>query len=157
LAFGLGLVAQEDRPAVGLADQAEEAVGETVVAVLGDGDFDIAVAGEFFAHGREGVAVAVEGFVEAAGEEARLEAGGAENGLLSEGHPFEGEEFLRVDWLIDGDEVVFEIGDFLGVFQADDGEGGSSEAVLGGVLSGAGFAFGGLGTGGMGGVGSVRG
>src|SRR5580698_6749980 len=103
------------------------------------------------------MAIAVEGFVEAASEEARFEAGGADNGLLGEGHALQGEEFLRVDGLVDGDEVFLEVSDFLCVFKADYGEGGGGEAVLGGVLSGAGFALGGLGAGGFGGVGAIGG
>jgi hypothetical protein len=72
--------------------------------------------------------------------------------LLREGHAFQGEEFLGVDGLVDGDEVVFEAGDFLEVFEADNGEGRSGEAVLDGVLRGAGLALGSLGAGGPGGV-----
>ena len=107
--------------------------------------------------GAKGVAVGVEGFVEAGGEEAGLEAGGAEHGLLGEGHALDGEEFLGVDGLVDGDEVGFEMGDFLEVFEADDGEGGGGEAVFAGVLGGAGLAFGGAGAGGLGGVGAIGG
>jgi hypothetical protein len=157
LAFGLGLVAEEDGPAVGLAGEAEEAVGEAVVAVLGAGDFDVAISDEFRAHGREGEIVGVEGFVEGGCEEAGLEPGGAEDGLLGEGHTFEGEELLRVDGPIDGEEVELEAGDFLEVFEPDDGEAGSGETVLEGVLRGASLALGSLGAGGPGGVGSVGG
>ena len=128
--FGLGLVAEEEGPAVGLAGEAEETIGEAVVAVLGAGDFDVSISGEFLAHGCEGAIVGVESFVEGGGEEAGLEPGGAEDGLLGEGHAFEGEELLGVDGLVDGDEVELEAGDFLEVFESDDGEGGSGEAVL---------------------------
>ena len=116
LAFGLGLVTEEDGPAVGLADEAEEAFGEAVIAVLGAGDFDIAISCEFLAHRCEGAIVGVESFVEGGCEEAGLEPGGAKDGLLGEGHAFEGEELLGVDGLVDGDEVGLEACDFLEVF-----------------------------------------
>jgi len=47
------------------------------------------------------------------------------------------------------------MGDLLEVFEADDGEAGSGEAVLTGFLGGAGLALGGAGSGGFGGVGSI--
>jgi hypothetical protein len=158
LALGLSLVAEEERPGVGLGGEAEEAGGEEVVAVLGAGDFDIAIAGEGLVHGEEGLIVAdAEGFVEAGGEEAAFEAGGAEDGLLGEGHALQGEELLGVDGLVGGDEVGFEVSDFLKVFEADDAEGRRGEAVLDGVTGGAGLALGGFGAGGMGGVGAIGG
>jgi hypothetical protein len=157
LAFGLGLIAEEDGPAVGLAGEAEEAFGETVIAILGARDFDGAISGEFLAHGCEGAIVGVESLVEGRCEEAGFEPGGAEDGLLGEGHAFEGEEFLRVDRPVDGDEVGLEASDFLEVFEADDGEGGGGEAVLDRVLCGAGLALRSLGAGGLGGVSSVGG
>ncbi len=43
------------------------------------------------------------------------------------------------------------------VFEADDGEVGSGEAVLTGVLGGAGLAFGGAWAGGAGGIGAIGG
>jgi hypothetical protein len=69
----------------------------------------------------------------------------------------DGEEFLGVDGLVDGDEVFAEAGDLVEFFEADDGEGGGGESVFAGVLGGAGFAFWGTGPGGLGGVGSVGG
>ena len=42
----------------------------------------------------------------------------------------EGEQFLGIDGLVDGDEVGAEVGDFLNVFEADDGEAGGGEAML---------------------------
>jgi hypothetical protein len=47
------------------------------------------------------------------------------------------------------------VGDFLEVFEADDGEGGGGEAMLAAVLRGAGLAFRGAGAGGLGGVGAI--
>ncbi len=97
------------------------------------------------------------GLVEAGGEEAGLEARGAEEGLLGEGDALDGEEFLGVDGLVDGDEVVLEMGDLMEVFEADDGEGGGGEAVFAGILGGAGLASRGARAGGTGGVGAVGG
>ena len=77
--------------------------------------------------------------------------------MLGEGDAFEGEEFLGVDGLVEGDEVVLEVGDFLEVFEADDGEGGGGEAVFAGILGGAGLALRGAGAGGLGGVGAIGG
>ena len=59
------------------------------------------------------------------------------------------EEFLGVDRPVDGQEVGSEMGDFLVVFEADNGEGGGSEAVFAGILCG------GAGSGGFGGVGAI--
>jgi hypothetical protein len=67
------------------------------------------------------------------------------------------EGFLGVDGLVDGQEVSSETGDGVEVFEADDGELGSPEAVFAGVLGGAGLAFGGAGSGGSGGVGTIGG
>ena len=69
----------------------------------------------------------------------------------------EGELFLGVDGLIDGGEVVGEMGDFVEVLQADDGEGGGGEAVFAGVRGGAGLAFGCSGAGAFRGVGAIGG
>ena len=60
-AFGLGLIAQEQRPAVGLAGYGLKAFGQGEVAVLGAGDFDVSIAGEVGAHGDEGPARVIEG------------------------------------------------------------------------------------------------
>ena len=49
------------------------------------------------------------------------------------------------------------MGDFLEVFEADDGEVRGGEAVLAGVLGGAGFAFGGARAGGMGRISAIGG
>jgi hypothetical protein len=155
MALGLGLVTEEQGPTVGAADQTVKARGQGEIAVLGAGDFE--VAGEFVAHGGDGVAAAVEGFVERGGEEAGFEAGGAEDGLLGEGDALDGEEFLGVDGAVDGDEVVCESLDLVEFFESDDGKSGGGEAVLSGVLRGAGFALGGARSGGTPGVGAVGG
>jgi hypothetical protein len=49
------------------------------------------------------------------------------------------------------------MGDLLEVFEADDGEGGSGEAVFAGILGGTKLAFRGAGAGGFAGVGAVGG
>ena len=135
-----------------------EAGGNGHVAVLSAGYFDIAVAGELLAHrGEEVASGSVEGFVDAVSEEAGLEAGGPEECLLGDGDALDGEEFLGVFGLIDGDEVVFEAGDLVQLLEADDGEAGSGEAVLAGVLGGASLAFGGARSCGTGGIGAIGG
>jgi hypothetical protein len=134
-----------------------EAVAHQVVAVLGASDFDIAVAGDDRVQEADGFAVVVEGLVEGGSEETGFEAGAAEDGLLGQGGALEGEEFLGVDGLIEGDEVVAEMGDFLKILDADDGEGRAGEHVFAGVLGRAGLAFGGAGSGGPGGVGAIGG
>ena len=80
-----------------------EAVGHAEVAVLGAGDFDIAIADEVLGHGLEGAIVGGHGVVHGYGEEAGFESGGAEDGLLGQGHAFQGEELLGVDGFVDGD------------------------------------------------------
>jgi hypothetical protein len=155
--LGLGLIAQQEGKAVGLAGHAMEAVAQQVIAVLGAGDFDIAVARDGGIHEADGLAGVVEGLVEAGGEETGFEAGAAEDGLLGQGDAFEGQEFLGVDGLVEGDEVVAEMGDFLEVFEADDGEGRAGELVFAGILGRAGLALGGAGAGGPGGVGAIGG
>jgi hypothetical protein len=99
----------------------------------------------------------VEGDVKAVGEQAGLEAGSAEHRLLREGHALDGEQFLGVDRLVDGGEVGFKMGDFLEVFEPDDGEGGGGEAVRAGVAGGSGLAFGRARAGAFGGVGTIGG
>ena len=65
------------------------------------GDVKIAierqVAGELRVHGGEGTPIAIEGDIEAGGEEAGFKSGGAEHGLLREGHSLEGEQLLGVE------------------------------------------------------------
>ncbi len=140
-----------------LLDHAVESFAQHVVAVLGAGDFDIPIPGEFFGHEDHRVTGGVEGLVEASGEEAGLKARGAEESLLGEGEALDGEEFLGVDGLVDGQEVGSEMGDLLEVFEADDGEGGGSEAVFAGILCGAGLPLRGAGPGGLGGVSAIGG
>jgi len=111
-----------------------ESFAQRVIAVLGAGDFDIPITGELRVHEDHRVTGLVEGLVEAGGEEAGFEARGTEDGLLGEGEALDGEEFLGVDGLVDGDEVGSEMGDLLEVFEADDGKGRGSEAVFAAIL-----------------------
>jgi hypothetical protein len=134
-----------------------EAHVQQEVAVLRTGDFDIAIAGEFLVHEVGDVGGGFESLIEAGGEEAGFEAGGAEDGLLGEGDALDGKEFLGVDGLVDGEEVLPEVVNFLEVFEADDGEGGVGESMLAGVLGGAGPALGSAWPGRFGGVRPIRG
>ena len=135
LAFGLGLIAQEESPCVGLLVHLVEAFAESEVAVLAAGDLNVAIAGHLRVHGMYGVAAGVEGLVEAGGEEAGLQACGADEGHLAGGGALEGEEFLGVDGMVEIEEVATEVVDFIELFETDDGEEGAGEAVLAGVLS----------------------
>ena len=132
-----------------------ESFRQGIIAILGAGDFDIAIACEFPTHGGDGSSVVVEGEVEAVGEQAGLKAGGTEHRLLGESHALDGEQFLGVDRLVDGGEVGFEMGDFLEIFESDDGEGGGSEAVRAGVAGGSSLAFRGARAGALSGVGAI--
>jgi hypothetical protein len=155
--LGLGLVAQEEgKAAGGVFVDVVEAFGEEIVAVLGHGDFVIPVD-QFVADAHEGFALAGEGLIEEGGGDAFVEAFDAEEGLLGEGDALDGEEFLGVDGLIEGDGVFAEFGDLVDFFEADDGEGGGGESMFAGVEGGAGLAFGRAGSGGLGGVGAVGG
>jgi hypothetical protein len=151
--LGLRLVAQEQGPTRGGFGHAVEAFGKGVVTVLGAGDLDI--ISEFFGEHEDGVAGGVEGFTEAGDEEAGLETRGAKECLLGERDAFNGEEFLGVNGLVDGEEVGAEMVDFVELFEADDGKGGGRESVAAGVACGAGFAFRGARAGGPGSVGAI--
>ena len=111
MALRLSLIAQEQGPTAGLAGHARETFAQRVVAVLGARDFEIAIPGEFFVHEDLGFPEGVVARIEAGGEEAGFEVRGVEDGLLGEGDALDGEEFLGVDGLVDGHEVVLEVGD----------------------------------------------
>src|SRR2546427_6724708 len=115
MAFGLGLIAQEQGPTGGDFRNAVETLAEGVIAVLGAGDLDI--PGELRGNREKRPPAGIEGLIEAGGEEAGLEARGAEKGLLGEGDALDGEEFLGIDGLVDGEEVGAEMGDFLELFE----------------------------------------
>jgi hypothetical protein len=149
----LGLDAEENEDILGLAQETAEAFPQNEVAVLFAEDVD--VFDHFEIHQAERAAVGIERLVEARGVHADFRAGNAVEGLLGEGETINGPEFLGVDGLVAGDEVGAAIGDFFDVFEAEDGEVGGVEGVLARVLGGAGLAFGGTRSGGLGGVGSV--
>jgi len=134
-----------------------EAFGEEVVAVLDFGDGEVAAFADHFRLKHVDGEFAVEDLIHGGGAEAGLEAGGAEHRLLADGDAFEGEEFLGVLGLVDGDEVLFEVGDALEVFEADDGVAGCGESMFDGVAGGTGLAFRGARPGGFSGVGAVGG
>lgn len=142
LTFGLGLIAEHEAPDIGLASQAAEALAGGEVPVLRARDFDIAVTGEIFAHGPYGIAGPVENLVERGGEDAGFDAGAAEDVLLGDGHALNGEEFLRIDRAIAGDQVGLQVRDFIELFEAHDSEGRGAEAMFDGIARGARFALG---------------
>jgi hypothetical protein len=117
-ALRLGLVAEEQWNAVALTGQAEQAIGQHVVAVLGQGDFD--AVGDVLMERKSGRTVGHS--LRQAAEQAGFEARGAQHGLLAEGHLLEGEQFLGMDGVVDGNEVVAEADDFVDVFEPDDSE-----------------------------------
>src|SRR5687767_10760719 len=137
--LGLGLIAQEQRPAHGGFRHAVETFAERVIAVLGTSDLDI--RGKLRSHKEKRPSVGVEGLIETVGEEAGLKAGGAEKRLLREGDPLDSKKLLSVDGLVEREEVGLEMSDFLMLFEADDGESCRGEAVLAGILGGLGLAF----------------
>jgi len=130
VALGLGLIAQEQGPGIGAADHAMEAFAQQEVAILGLGNEEVAIASDFLSHDDDGIAVGVKALVEAEGEEAHFEAGGAEEGLLGEGDALDGEDLLGVDGLVNSHGVGLEVGDLLEVFEADNAVGGSGEAMF---------------------------
>jgi len=140
LALGLGGIAEVETEDVGVDGEALEAFDEQEVAILRAADFDS--GDEFVGHGQPRLLIEGDHVVEAGGEEAGFQAGGAQEGELGEGDALDGEHLLGVDGLVDIDGVVLEIGDLLEIFEADNGVIGGGEAVLAGVLSGTGLAFG---------------
>ncbi len=129
--------------------EAVKAFGDTEIAFLAAGDFTLAQAGHVLVHGVDGLAVATERLIEAHREEAGFEAGGADEGQLADGDAFDGPEFVGVDGVMEVDEVLAEIADFVKVFKTDCGEDGGGEFVFAGVLRGLKFAGGGAGAGGF--------
>jgi hypothetical protein len=119
-ALGLGLDPEEDHDIAGLLIQATEALVRDEVAVLGSGDVD--VLDHFEIEQAERATVGGEGFIEASGVHASFRPGTAVEGLLGEGDALDGPEFLGVDGLIGGDQVVAEVRDGIDFFEADDGK-----------------------------------
>jgi hypothetical protein len=131
----VGLVVHQG-DAVALTGQLE-AIGQDEIAVQLAGDFH--ACGHFLSQGQAWGRLGGR-TVHAGGEQAGFEATCAEDGLLAHGPALEGEQFLRVDGLVGGDEVSAEVGDFLDVLEADDGAVGRGEAMLAEVLGRGGLA-----------------
>jgi hypothetical protein len=149
----LDLDAEENEDILGLVQETAETFPQDKVAVLFAEDVD--VFDHFEIHQAERAAVGIERLVQARGVHADFRAGTAVEGLLGEGETVDGPELLGVDGLVAVDEVGAAVGDFLDVFETEDGEVGGVEGVLARVLGSAGLAFGGSRSGGFGGVGSV--
>jgi hypothetical protein len=145
--FGLSLVAEENGDDVGLPVQAADTLAGPIGAGLLGGDFE--VMGDIGVFEDIGLGGTLHGFLEAVGEEAGLESGEPEDGEVGEGDAIDGEALLGSDGAEGGDRVGAEVGDELGVFNADDGILGGVEGGLAGVLGGSGFALGGAGAGGF--------
>ena len=127
-AFRLSLIAQEKGEGVGLAEEAVEAFGQAVAAILGGGDLD--VLDHVVMEQDEGPAIGVEDLVEAGGVEAALDAGADDERLLGQGHAFDGEKLLRIDGLVAGDKVGAEVVDGIELLEADNREIGAFEGVM---------------------------
>jgi hypothetical protein len=69
-------------------------------------------------------------FFEGAGDEPGFETVAPEQGMLGQGYALDGEEFLRVDGLINGDEVGAELGDLVDILDADGGESFGLKAIF---------------------------
>jgi hypothetical protein len=151
--LGLGGITDAQVHGVGVADAAAESFGQEVVFDLLAAGFAAAVHVRVHLH--EGTLAEIEDVIEADGEGAGFEAGGAVHGLLGDGDALDGEEFLGIGGLIEPDGAISEVGDFLDVFEAGDGVSCGGEAVFAGVLGRTGFAIGGARAGGIGGVGAI--
>jgi hypothetical protein len=138
--FGLGLVAEKNGDDVGLPVQAADTLAGPIGAGLLGGDFE--VMGDVGVFEDIGLGGALHGFFEAVGEEAGLESGEPEDGEVGEGDTIDGEALLGSDGTEGGGGVGAEVGDELGVFNANDGILGGVEGGLAGVLGSAGFPFG---------------
>src|SRR5947209_12718522 len=69
MALRLSLIAQEQRPAIGLADHAVKPFTQEKISVLSTGDFDV-TRGELRAHQEHGLASGVERLIETSGKKA---------------------------------------------------------------------------------------
>ena len=79
-ALGLGLIAEEELPGIGLAVQSVEADGEAEAAVLGAGDLDI--ADELIVEEVVRSAMGGDGLIQGRGEETGLQTSATEEGEL---------------------------------------------------------------------------
>ena len=151
-ALGLGLVAEEEFPGLGIGGEIEKAFGEDEVLPLAAGDFQLRVAEVGV---EEAGGCGFGGVMEARGEEAAFEAGGAEEVQLGDGDALDGAEFLAVDRLVDFDEVGAEFDKIVEALKDGDGDVVGGEAVFAGVLGRSSFAFGGAGARGTAGIGAI--
>ena len=122
---------EEELAVVGLAVEAAEALVESKVTVLRDGNLD--VLNDFGIEEAERAAVGIEGLIEGGGVEAVCQAGATHEVLLGEGEAFEGEKLLRVGGLVIGDEIGAELGDDVEIFEANDGIGAGDEGMFAGA------------------------
>ncbi len=156
MALGLGLMAQEAAPGFGV--HAAEAFAEVEGAIVGQlTGLSGGGLGELPAHTRQVVPVGRNDLVEHAGEEAAFQVGGAQAGLLGDGDLLNGEEFLGIAGLVEGDEIGAEGDNPVHVFEAWDIVVVHVEAMFAGVPGGAGLPFGGARAGGASGIGAVGG
>lgn len=146
-ALSLGLVAEENGDYVGLPVNAADTLAGPISAGLLDGQID--TVGDFGAFEDPGLGGRLHGFLEAVGEEAGLKSGEPEDGEIGQGDTVDGEALLGGHGAESGDGIGAEVGDELGVFDANDGVLGGVEGRFAGVLGGSGFAFGRTGTGGF--------
>ena len=119
VAFGLGLVAEEEFPGLRMLGEVNEAFGQGEVLFLGARHLQAGIA-DIGVQKVDGFGIA--GMVEAGGEEAAFRAGGAEEVELGNGDAFDGIEFLAVGRLVDGDEVGAEFEDIVEAFEDRDRE-----------------------------------
>src|SRR6185312_785437 len=125
IALGLDAITEREVHQIGFLRDAAETFGNAEITVLLAGDFD--VADHVRVHGDDGIVIEIEDLVHGAGEEAGIETSGPENELLGYGHALEREHFLRVDRPVAGDEIGFEVRDFVDVFETDDAKRRSAE------------------------------
>jgi hypothetical protein len=130
-ALGLRLEPEEELAVVGLAVEAAEALVESKVTVLRDGNLD--VLNDFGIEEAERASVGVEGLIEGCGVEAICQTGATHEVLLGEGETLKGEKLLGIGGLVIGDEIGAEVGDGLEVLEADDGIGAGDEGMLAGA------------------------
>jgi hypothetical protein len=131
-ALGLGLVTKEELP-VRFAAELREAGGCPVIVILAGGD--LKSVSEFGVFEDSRVAGNLQRFLQAEGDEAAFDAVGTQQGVPGESEALDGEELLGVDGLVDGDQIGFEVGDGVDLFDADGGEARGIEEMLASVGS----------------------
>ena len=137
-ALGLGLIAEEKSERGRGFEEALEAFGKEVVAILGLED-SIIVVDEVGAEADQRPAVGGNALIEADGKQAAMQAFDAKESLLGKGDALDGEELLGVDGLVGGDGVFAKIGDLVDLFETHDGKGGGGETRAYGSFGRSGF------------------